>query len=184
MALTCTCESGCRDLNPGPLDPQAGLARSVLIGAVGFEQVERGFSDLFAWSCRGQCGRALRSCVDKRVDKQPGAIIGGMSGYRVVSADVDISTLEPHREDFTLCDGCIRGFMANLDTCEPVLVYEENGARVLVNGHHRRDAARRSRRSHVRAIVEFRPVLDALTYPDPKTPGGCGHPEAPGAGPR
>ena len=66
--LICTFESGCRDLNPGPLDPQAGLDRWVLFGAVGFGQVERGFSDLFVRSCWGQSGRGLPSCVDKCVD--------------------------------------------------------------------------------------------------------------------
>ena len=111
-----------------------------------------------------------------------GAIIWAVSEYRIITAEVEISTLQPHQEDKTRCDECVQGYMARIDTCGPVLVYQEGSARVLVNGHHRREAAKRLGRSEIRAIVEFRPVFDALTYPDQRTPGGCGHPGAPGAG--
>jgi hypothetical protein len=37
--LTRTFESGCRDLNPGPLDPQASVAPVVESGLVGFSLV-------------------------------------------------------------------------------------------------------------------------------------------------
>jgi hypothetical protein len=74
--LTCTFESGCRDLNPGPRDPQAGPVRWVLVGAVGFGQVEQGFTDPFVWFCRGQLGHALSSYVDKCVDSQATLLLG------------------------------------------------------------------------------------------------------------
>ena len=52
-----------------------------------------------------------------------------------------------------LDEDCVAYYMDNFDTLEPVLVYENEGGRILVAGHHREAAARRLGRTAIRAIV-------------------------------
>jgi uncharacterized protein (DUF1015 family) len=49
-----------------------------------------------------------------------------------------LETQRPHRDE-----RCIEYYMTHFEGTEPVLVYEDAGELILVDGHHRVEAARR-----------------------------------------
>jgi len=59
--------------------------------------------------------------------------------------------------------------MATMDDAEPVLVYEHGDERILVNGYHRAEAARRLGRTEIMAVVEPGTAADAVRYLDLRT---------------
>ena len=58
--------------------------------------------------------------------------------------------------------------MENLDDADPVLVYEHEGSgeRILVNGHHRVEAAHRMGRTMIKAEIQPGNREDAQRYLD------------------
>jgi hypothetical protein len=67
-----------------------------------------------------------------------------------------------------LDESCIERYMADLDAANPVLLYanESNGERILVNGRHRVEAARRLGRTSIKADVRPGTREDATLYRD------------------
>jgi len=59
-------------------------------------------------------------------------------------------------------------YTANLDNADPVLVYEHkvSGERILVDGHHRVEAAHRLGRTTIKAEIQPGSREDALRYFD------------------
>jgi hypothetical protein len=74
-----------------------------------------------------------------------------------------IETQRPH-----LDRACVERYKANLDDAEPVLVYNDEGRDelLLVNGHHRVEAARQLGRTTIRADVQLGTREDATRYRD------------------
>jgi hypothetical protein len=72
-----------------------------------------------------------------------------------------LDTQRPH-----LDQACVERYMADLHAAPPVLVYEHAGERILVNGHHRVEAARRLGRTWIEAEVRPGTRLDATRYFD------------------
>jgi len=61
---------------------------------------------------------------------------------------------------------CVESYMVHLDGADPVLVYENDRERILVNGHHRVEAARRLGRTSIRADVRSGTRQNAVQYRD------------------
>lgn len=74
-----------------------------------------------------------------------------------------------------LCPGCVAHYVSTLDDAGAVLVYEGQDGRILVNGHHRVEAARQLGRTQVQAELVPGTFLDATRFVDLRVPGGCGH---------
>ena len=70
-----------------------------------------------------------------------------------------LETQRPH-----LDERCIEYYMTHFEGTEPVLVYEDAGELILVDGHHRVEAARRLNETSIRANLKAGTRQDALLY--------------------
>jgi hypothetical protein len=77
-----------------------------------------------------------------------------------------LGPLEDKRQLGHLDDLRVRQYMEDLDTCDPILVYESADERIVVNGYHRLEAAIRLGRTEIRADLQPGTRYDATLYLD------------------
>jgi ParB-like chromosome segregation protein Spo0J len=83
---------------------------------------------------------------------------------------IELSSLDPapiEAQRHRLHEPGVLAYMADLDSADPIVVYEDgSGHRFLAAGHHRVQAATRLGRTTIRAIVRPGTRINAANYRD------------------